>query len=670
MQTLTIIFIILALITAALIVYFQYYYKEKKNSSTLILSVLRFLTIFTILLLLINPMFIKNSFELIKPKLQVLIDNSASIRFSKQDSIVNNLVNLIKKNKSLNDKFDIQYFTFGNSLEINSKITYEQNQTNIYKALQDVNAVAQQQIAPILMISDGNQTFGNDYKYYKSGQSIYPIIVGDTVQFTDLEINRVNVNTYTYLDNNFPVEIFIRYSGNRNMNSRLIVEDNGQIVYTQNIAFSKNRKSAHLQFDLPANKVGKHLYRSRIVPFKNEKNQINNSHSFSVEVIDEQTNIALVYDILHPDIGMLKRAIESHKQRKVNLIDINTIYNDSIDNNIYILYQPNQRFDDIFREIKISNKNYFIITGLHTDWDFLNNIQSDFKKTGIINSESYYPIYNDDFNTFQAENISFSDFPSLESTYGKIEFSVPYQALLTQNINGIETENPLLTVFSYNNNRRVVLFGENIWKWRSISYSYDRSFEKFDQFLNSIIQYLSIAIKSNPIELEYKSFYYADEPIAIIAKSYDSNLNFDSNAKLELRIKGRQKSIPFYLSSNNYEVNLSDLKEGNYNFTVVNQQNSKKRTGNFTIGKYSIEQKSLHANSKDLDFLAKNSNGESFYPEQFNQLIQSLVANKNYGSLQIENNKRISLIDWKWLLGIIILSLSLEWFIRKYRGLI
>jgi len=29
----------------------------------------------------------------------------------------------------------------------------------------------------------------------------------------------------------------------------------------------------------------------------------------------------------------------------------------------------------------------------------------------------------------------------------------------------------------------------------------------------------------------------------------------------------------------------------------------------------------------------------------------------------------ISLIDWKWLLGLIVLSLGLEWSIRKYRGL-
>jgi len=64
-----------------------------------------------------------------------------------------------------------------------------------------------------------------------------------------------------------------------------------------------------------------------------------------------------------------------------------------------------------------------------------------------------------------------------------------------------------------------------------------------------------------------------------------------------------------------------------------------------------------------------NSEGELFYQDQFADLKQVLLENPSFRSVEKENIKMISLIDWKWLLGLIVLSLSLEWSIRKYRGL-
>ena len=42
----------------------------------------------------------------------------------------------------------------------------------------------------MLLITDGNQTYGNDYQYTASNykQPIYPIILGDTITYTDLSI--------------------------------------------------------------------------------------------------------------------------------------------------------------------------------------------------------------------------------------------------------------------------------------------------------------------------------------------------------------------------------------------------------------------------------------------------------------------------------------------------
>ena len=56
-------------------------------------------------------------------------------------------------------------------------------------------------IAPIVLISDGNQTIGNAYEFASKQfeQVVFPLILGDSIYHTDLKIQQINVNKYTYL---------------------------------------------------------------------------------------------------------------------------------------------------------------------------------------------------------------------------------------------------------------------------------------------------------------------------------------------------------------------------------------------------------------------------------------------------------------------------------------
>jgi len=670
MNSLTITYIFLAALLSGLLVYYQYYFRAKRLSSTIVLSLLRFLSVFFILLLLINPQVLNRSFETVKPGLLIAIDNSSSVKFANQDTVVNGLFKKINSNGELNNKFDVEYFTFGDHLQMNKVFSFQEDQSNIHEALKGLNELAKKQKAPIILISDGNQTYGSDYKYYASKQPIFPVILGDTAQISDLEISRINVNSYTYLNNNFPVEVFVNYSGKITIQTKIVVEKNQRIIYSKKIDLSNNKPSAQIQFKLPAEKTGKHIYNIRIQAFDNEINTKNNTKKFDIEVIDEQTSIALFYDVLHPDIGMIKRSIESNEQRKVNLINLNESIDYDKDQDILILYQPTIKFQKIMEQIKTSDVPIFFITGKNTDWGFLNSSQLYFKKASPLDRESYFPEYNKNFSSFFTEDIGFDDFPPLEDRFGDVEIYVAHQTLLHQKISGISTQKPLLVTFSDNVKRRAALFGENIWKWRTVSYNNMDSFIEFDQFFNSIVQFLSVAKKKNALELNYKTFYYANEPVKIIVKSYDSNLNFDVNAQLEIFIENKENAKPFYLINNSYEVELDDLKSGENQFSVVNKGTNERQNGTFFIAEYAVEQEVLQANKEDLISLANNSDGQSYYPAQLKDLIQKLLDDKQYFTIQKENKKMISLIDWKWLLGIIILSLSSEWFIRKYRGLI
>jgi hypothetical protein len=327
-------------------------------------------------------------------------------------------------------------------------------------------------------------------------------------------------------------------------------------------------------------------------------------------------------------------------------------------------------FSSLFEDIEKEKLNYLLITGTHTDWNFLNQIQKSFSKVVTGELEEYLPAYQEDFDTFYAEDIGFESFPPLQGQFGEVNFNSDHEVMINQKINDVLTDSPLLTILEGNTNKSVVFFGENIWKWRSHNFDLYDSFERFDIFFNNLIQFLQLSDRDKKMELFYKPVYHAQEGISIQVKNYDSNLNIELNSKLVLQLNDSLDEIPFYIKNNSYEVQMNSLETGTYSFEVKELGSNKVMKGSFIVEAFSLEDGATRPNIEDLELLAQNTGGSLFYPDQFQEVKSKLLDNSDFRSTQIERNKMITLIDWRWLLGLIVLSLSLEWFLRKYRGMI
>ena len=670
MNALNLFLSVLAFLIAGLIVYFQYYHKQKINSDTKLLSLLRFLSLFCILILLINPKFEQNYSEIHKPSLLLGIDNSSSITHLEREEVLNELRQFFLKDKDLNDRFDIEVYKFGAGISTDTLLSFEEAQTDIYKLVDGLNALAPEHASPIVLLTDGNQTYGRNYAFMASKNPVFPIVIGDTLVPEDIGISRVNVNAYASLDNNFEVELFLNSNVKENINSKLVIERNGINLYTTNVSFTELRQSVLVNFFLSADTVGMQLYKAKLIPFKGEKNVQNNNYNFGVEILDEQSEVVIVYNVLHPDLGMLKRSIETNKQRKASLIAVNDFDFKKHSDAIVILYQPDLSFTTLMDLLEQDNGNYLIITGRRTDWEVLNTSQNDFykKTTGLV--ENVFPIYKNDFSTFYTEDLGYQNFPPLLSSFGDIEFNTDHEVLLSQKINDLNTSIPLLVAYGDNNAKRVVLFGEGIWKWRAESFRSETSFDKFDLFFNSLIQYLQLKDRKQNMDLFYDPVYNANETIRIQVKNYDRNLNLELDSQLILRIDGSNEVIPFYVRNNLYEVQLSNLEAGTHKFEIEELGSDKKQAGSFIVVPFSSEQESQGPNVNDLRQLARQSGGIEFFENQVEDLKIELLQNQSFKAVQKQRNNLISLIDWKWILGLIVLSLSLEWLLRKYRGMI
>lgn len=671
----TILYIILAGIVALLLALFQYKFKVKSMlKQHMLFAFLRFLSIFLVLLLLINPKFEQLKTVTEKPKLLVVTDNSESVVHLEQDANARKVRSFFKTDSDLNASFDIQYYTFGNALQQNDSLTFSRKQTDISKAFSNLNTIHGQDVAPIVLITDGNQTFGDDYTFTTVKQPVYPIILGDTTTYLDLHIKQLQVNKYAYLNNKFPVETILVYTGNRPVTSTFTVKSGSHIVFSKTVQFSKHNNSEVLQFTLPASRVGVTTYEAELTPLLQERNTINNRKSFAVEVIDEQMNVALVSNFYHPDLGMFKKSIESNKQRSAHILKPREYLSKSNDFQLVMLYQPNNQFKGVLDDIKKTNKHIFVVSGSQTDWHFLNQNGLHFKHDISGQTEWYQPALNSNFSTFIVDDLDFESFPPLESTFGELTMAVPYETLLYKKLGNAVTEQPLLLTLEQDGQREVLLLGENIWQWRAQSFLNTNDFQAFDNFIGKLVQYLASTQRKSRLVVDYESFYEDVSNVVVKAQYFNKNYEFDASESLQItltnKVDGTTVTLPFVLKNTNYQVDLSHLPASEYDFTVKALHANISKSGSLTILDFNIEQQFLNANVTKLQQLATNTNGMSAYVSDYTALKENLLKDQRYKPILKSTKTTQALIDWKYLLGLLVLTLSAEWFLRKYYGLI
>lgn len=675
MTTNTFLFIILSIVVAGGLSYFQYFYKNKNYSkANMMLAFLRFISVFGILLLFINPILSRKTFETIKTPLPIVVDNSSSIVDLKANAKVLDLYQKLVSNAAIQEKYEVQSYRFDADFETSDQFDFKGKQTNLDEVAKSLKSIYKNTTFPTVVLTDGNQTSGNDYLYsFDPLNKVYPIVVGDTTTLFDLKVAQLNVNKYAFQKNKFPVEVFLNYSGTKSINATFKISQGNSVLTTQTVSFTPSKKSVLVNALLPAEKVGLQIFKASITSTQQEKNTYNNSKNFAVEVIDQRTNVALISAINHPDLGALKRAIETNAQRKVTIVKPNDIKSLQ-DYQVLLFYQPTAEFKSVFEANKTAGLNTFIITGTNTDFNFLNQQQSNLVFRMSNQKEDYLASFNSQFNLFALDNIGFELFPPLQNAFGTMTTNSNVSVLLTSKIRNIETNAPLLAFAENGGKRSAYLMGENIWKWRLQSHVDTKSYEKFDVFIDKTIQYLATNNTKKSLVVTHENFYNSGDALEITAQYFNKNYELDEKAQLTISVTNKStkltKKYDFTRTNNSFKVNLDGLPAGQYQFMVKELHSNTIYNGYFEVLEFDIEKQFVNPDVNKLSQLATQTQGAVIYPDQIDTLLKTLLEDTNYKAVQKAIVKKTPLIDWMWLLVGIALSLTCEWFLRKYNGML
>ena len=667
--------ILISLFLALIVALFQYRAWNKSSVIFWLLTFFRTISIAILILLLFRLSVQQKKIQKIKPSLVLMVDNSQSIEHLDKTDQVNSIYNSIVNNKELQNKFKINSFSFGKDIKPLDCLDFKSKQSNITKGLKSLFNIYKSEVAPIILISDGNQNIGENYmnKFdVPFTQSIYPIVIGDSVFNEDLKISKINTNRYTFLENEFPVEVFVNYNGNKLIESKLFIENKGKKIKEKKITLSADKRASSYTFYLKTNTKGSNTFEIKLKPIEGEKSILNNNKKFAIEALNEKIDVAFVSELTHPDLGTYSTILRNKKKINLDLLKPKDFVENPAKYEMALIYQPSNNFVKVFESLKKHGINNLIVSSTKTDIGFLNKVQKLFTQE-LVNltdeSQAYLSNFSGDISL---ENIDFKNYPPVKSNLGRIKFSSSYSLILKKFINGVETDQPLLISSDNNGLRQVIFFGEDIWKWRMFCFKRNLNFVKFDSFFYSLFQYLSTKEKSEQIKSIHELVFDGTMPIDIYAKLYDDNFKENFSKKLKIEIYSETNNTLAYdmnIVNGIYQINLDNLDPGLYKYKILSNDNSISKKGEFEVLSSNIETRFFSSNYQYLKELAKTNETQCYSFNNYNKLIDHLLGNDIYNTVDKLEKKSLPLINLKCLLVILLLSLTIEWFLRKYNGL-
>ena len=663
--------------------------KENKTWLPYILGILRFLTVLGILFLLLMPLIKQFIAEKQKPVVVLLKDQSASIKASTEASILEAVeAKMVTLETDLSEKYDVVELSFGENLAVTPTDSINGASTNISSPLEYIaETFEDQNLGAIILTSDGIFNEGKNplYADIQLAVPIYTVPLGDTVIRTDILIKNVLHNRIVYLNDKFQIEVDVQAYNAKGTKNKLTIykEIDGKRSKIKSEQFTIDKTSFFKSFniELEANQVGNVKYIATVDKLNNEISSANNSRNIYLEVLDARQKILLLAHATHPDIKAYKHIINDNKNYELDIV----MASDNVSNirpyDIIILHDlpsAKHKMSFILDEIKKQRKPVFFINGSNTDAKTFNASQDVLTLNGGNQSlNDITPILKDNFDLFTLEeslSAQLNKYVPLKVQFGEYKAQPTSKVLMQQRIGNVETQYPLLAYSNINNHKQAVLAGEGIWRWRLFEYQEYGNYKNSKTLITKTLQYIS----QKEDKRQFRAFvsrnaFKENENITFDAQLYNQNYEPINNTEAELVIKnsdGEKFKYNFSKTNNYYFIDAGRFPEGNYTFTAKTNYSGKELTAN---GKFSVEsilkeQYDLTARHDILHDLSNKFGGSVIYPDSLANLAAVLNNNDKIKPILYQKSETTPVLDHWWLLGLLVVFLAIEWFLRRYFG--
>lgn len=649
-----------------------------------LMTAFRFVVIFILAFFLLSPMIHTASREVEKPIVIIAADNSSSLRYSDTlnyplSELKNDAENL---RNELSKKYDVRFISFGEKTNDNPDLNFNEKLSDFSNLFDDLKIkYSGRNLGAIVLATDGIFNSGSNPLYAARDFKIpvYTIAIGDTTVRKDILVSGVNHNKIAYLQNNFPLMVSMDARQSSGSKTTLTVQEDSSVLFTRNIDVAGNKYHLNIPIVLQAKSKGTHRYRISLSTIAGEVNNANNVKDVFVEVLENKQKILLLSNAPHPDLAAIKNCIETNQNYEAEIGFAKDFGKKIAVYNLVIMHQlpsSSSAVTEIINDIVQTQTPVFFILGGQTNVNAFNNLNTGISISQQIGKNNeVLPFASENFSLFTMNESSLkyiNTLPPLIAPFGNYKPAGEIYSLLMQRIGQVVTQQPLL-FFSNTNTKTAVLTGEGFWKWRLREFADKSNNEATDELLSKIIQYLVVKEKKSPLRVNYKTSFAENEPLLFDAELYNQSNELVNEPDVFITIASQDKKeykFTFNKSGKAYSLNTGLFPPGTYSFKAESRLGSNYYTdgGAFTVNALQVENMDVTANHQLLFAMSEFTGGKMFYPDKFSEIAKAIETKEDIKPVSYYHNKLIDLISLKWIFGLLVLFLSLEWFLRKRSG--
>ncbi len=635
----------------------------------------------------------------------VYIDKSLSLNYYKQPSstaFIKGLSDFIDNLKSKN--IDYSIFSFGSQLDTLAnidKLKIDANSTNIGLVFESLNSQYESNIAGGIIFTDGQVNQGPLLSRFSDYTKIpiHIVGIGDTIPMLDVSIQSVDIPPISVKGEEVNIDVQISSVGslNERVNVTLFNEDKKLIGSKLIKVFGKESEQT-VRFQIKPDQIGKNSYLVKCSALSDEINIDNNRQSFSMHVMKDEYNIALITGAPNYNTRFIKNYLSSSKNNNIDhFVYVDDKFVPSLKEfwkNKYevIIFDNNpvnhnskkwNSFLRIFTKKLIShNSSLFIIPGPEIDFD------SIIKYLAIVDLEAHEIQKNTrnnhewGFNKLWKNNFSLDDMKTFLEYSSNLPPQFPAfqlnKNLLTKNNNNYadyygDEEDNVLIAMGEKKSLRYALW--NSLDLSSIKFNMLDSKNSFliDNSLNKIFNWLMK--KGGNQEFIFrtdKNSYQQGEEVLLSGRALDVDEEIITEGTVELFYNDEFiGSKPLYLdfNKNEYKSRFWAPKPGKIKYNIsINRglESYQVSSGTFEVQESHVELNRIFLNKEKLNYISISSGGGFKLWENREDLfdrISNVSKKENYiTKYKLRYNYYFILMFFS--------ILTLEWFLRKKIGLI
>ncbi|QSE97857.1 VWA domain-containing protein [Fulvivirga lutea] len=680
-------FLIVCLVVGAAYALIQYQKKGPwSKSMNLALLIIRGVLVSLICALLVSPIIRQIINETEAPAFVIAVDNSKSMLNSADSTALGELIEELKSNqKRLGTAgFETEFRTLSG---ITSEIRFNEQRTDLSELLEGIQSDYEgRNIAGVLLVSDGMYNSGISPTFSEYGFPISTLLIGDTIPKADISIHSILFNRLAYQGNKFPVVINILNEGYVGEQIDVNLMQNGQRIAQQKLTLTRSGELQEVKFLVDAKESGFQKYEVVVSRKENELTYSNNYKSAFIEVVEGKETIALLAGAPHPDIKALRSAIQTNSNYEFesyilsNPKDVERLKNSpkNFDLVIYHELTDAQRFGQaLFQEVVDKEEAALIFFGPQVNVKRFNDFNEIVKVS--ITSDDYDKIiaaFNPAFGNFKlSEELqsSFDQFPPISVPFGNYQLESEASTLLYQRVGNITTSRPLLSIKANGDKKRAVFLGQGLWKWKLTDYANNGNNNLFNELVSKLVQYLSTKddkrkFRVYPIKNEFSN----TEDIVFETEVYNDLYEEVYDQKIDLILKNEKNETfqyDYITNPNNTRYVINGLKDGIYSYVASTELNGKREEvkGEIIVKELQLENQNYKADFAMLRKLASQTGGKSYKATELSEL-SNYIENKEPQGVIHSREQLLPFINLEWILILLLIFVSTEWFLRKYHG--